>query len=943
MDDLADDDIGYLCDDPRCELGTGGLGLTSSQVRERVRDLQKKHAKSEPPGDSTEDEDTDEDEEVDEEADDSAEADETDDTGDSDDEGSDPDAIDPLGQGAPCPVCRAARPPREGKLLAVPNRGALRGAIAATTGLLGLSFWSLVQSDSTTDTNRCVDALHKACGDPAKSKATGYVYGRPIVATVIDARPFDGHVLRYGNQDSKVYEGKKWVEGAAKYGPDHGPPSAAARAAPYYIRELQEDLIWLGYFSINRGTPTPGKFDIYTLGAVLGFKQDLIEVYGIGISDKMQALPPGTLLPEQFNLPIWSQKRFIGPVRILLDWSSQLSASLSSLRTIVARFEKRLSPAKTTKVFRAGLASVAKLRGTLETVVEGWPHLAPLERVTESFFPFAPKAATKTVDELPPMPPGRTPACQNLDELVAHEVWSSREYNARATNRDAFKPKLRSILTTIESISEAIAEVRRWVDELTPLPAAASEWDAAAPTLEPVLARLEKLLPLVRHWTLDSPRQLNEWLAHIVDMGTVDQATAVYLKALRQGGRIGPHRRPAYQLAALTAKDDYPSVDAGARALREHCLGRKANAEGRSATTMPEIIALQFFGNESRMQFTSPIGNYTTFSDRGARVVKVGVDTNAHRKGSFDAVFHAGGDWFWSRGWGIGQVTERDGKKDGIVHRRGLPIMPANAETVQHHKAYVDYRESIPDAIESKVLPKYNGDDLKRDCSYGKLVDGDYYDCHTCLKRFFDAGLVGSGAYGQGGIFVPTKKGSAGGLKGATGFFVDFERYTPYARGKDGVEDPAARFEYETWFRTPVEAPSDDVAAALRLLNGKRDYETAAAAVAKARKVDQAVILAGLRKHIADRSQLPCSWLRVRIRYAGSGEQAFASLFKLLRVVGALQPPVPPPKPKPPKPPKKKKKGEDEAPPPPPPPEPEVPKDPIIQNIIEASELRRKS
>ncbi|MCY0995321.1 hypothetical protein OV203_49805 [Nannocystis sp. ILAH1] len=75
--------------------------------------------------------------------------------------------------------------------------------------------------------------------------------------------------------------------------------------------------------------------------------------------------------------------------------------------------------------------------------------------------------------------------------------------------------------------------------------------------------------------------------------GTVDQPTAVYLKTLRQGGRIGPQRRPAYQLASLTAKHDYPSVDAGAKAVREHCIGRKANQSGKSATTMPEIIALQ--------------------------------------------------------------------------------------------------------------------------------------------------------------------------------------------------------------------------------------------------------------------------------------------------------------------------------------------------------------
>ena len=40
--------------------------------------------------------------------------------------------------------------------------------------------------------------------------------------------------------------------------------------------------------------------------------------------------------------------------------------------------------------------------------------------------------------------------------------------------------------------------------------------------------------------------------------------------------------------------------------------------------------------------------------------------------------------------------------------------------------------------------------------------------------------------------------------------------------------------------------------------------------------------------HVDARSQFPCSWLQVRIQYAGSGEQACGSLMDLFKVVGAL-------------------------------------------------------
>jgi len=64
------------------------------------------------------------------------------------------------------------------------------------------------------------------------------------------------------------------------------------------------------------------------------------------------------------------------------------------------------------------------------------------------------------------------------------------------------------------------------------------------------------------------------------------------------------------------------------------------------------------------------------------------------------------------------------------------------------------------------------------------------------------------------------------------------------------------------------------------------DISKSSAAVGKELGLDAKQVVADVNVHLAARSELPCSWMRVRIRYAGSGEQAFESLQDLLNVVG---------------------------------------------------------
>jgi hypothetical protein len=897
--DITTEDLGFVCDEPKCELAGGPLGLTAAEIQARVLALR---TKPPPPAEEVADEDEAEEEGGDDE-------DETDDL-ESGDDPADPAAIDPLGEGAPCPLCRAARPPRQGKLLAIPNRGVYARVLGAATGLFGLRYWQLVESDSTTGTNRLLDAQRHALGDSTKSKATtSFVVGRKLItAVVLKELPFDGHLLRYGNRDADVFEtvvvpaakGKKarkkkgWARGDAKYGLDHTAPGPTARANPVYVRELQEDLIWLGYFSPSRGNPNPGKFDVFTLGAVLAFKQDLVEIYGVGVSPTRLPVQAGSVRAGEFQTAIASQAAFVSPVRIMLDWFKALQGAkkIKGVQRVAADLasgvKNKLAKAKTAKSFRQSLAQFEQRRATLAALAEGWPHLAALENVDKPFVPFAPKSASKSVSQLAAVPPGKQPKHADADALEGDAVWSLDEYNARDDNRAPFFADLRKALGALDKALEAIADARGRIDALTPQAEVAAEWSPSKSAAEATLTTLKKLLGLVRFWILDSPRQVEAWLAHIVELGTVDQPTAVYLKALREGGKIGPQRRPAYQLQAMTLKDDFGSADAGGKYLREECTGRSRNSPGGKSNTMPEIIALQFFGNESGLTFTHTVAPYNTRAeDKDTRVVKMGADTNSQRRGTFDPVFHKGGDWFVSRGWGVGQATDVDIKLDGVQLRRGLPILPPGAEAVQHPKPYVDREVSVADAMERKILVRYDRSQ-RRDCTFRNVRQGYYYDCHSCLKRFFDESLRGEGRYGKGGVFVPVGDAILGSPRKATGFFVDLERYTPFARGKDGVEDPEAAKRYQRFFNLDPGPVDPNVAEVLRRMDGATTIRAAAKKVAEAAGVDEDALVAGVDAHVEARSQLPCSWLQIRIRYAGTGEQAFSSLFDLLDVVGDL-------------------------------------------------------
>lgn len=913
------DDISFVCDDPTCELAMGAYGLTSTDIAARVQargSAKPDDPDAPPPGDPSAPEPADDEEPDDPQPDDVDPGDPPD--GPPDDAPVDPLGLDPTGEGAPCPLCAEASPPRAGKLLAVPIRGPYARALSAAAGWRGLLAWQLIQS-GTTGTGRLLQSL-AAIADGGKSpsaKGGVVVGGKVITVVVIRSLPFDGHLLRFRNRDPLVLfrapnpdpdpktdpkaepDEDPTVDGGGskrkkrkkkrgefeavspRYGIDQGPPGPSARENPIYIRELQEDLLYLGYFTRSRGSPPAGVFHSHLVGSVLAFKQDLVEIYGIDVGDTRQDVAAGSIEAGRFNTPIHYQKAFVAPNQIVASWGSALSGTGGVVAKLGA-LDRQLglvAKAKDAAAFAKALAPLETVLEQLEWWVEHWPHRAAFEDVTAPYLPFAPREPSVGVDALR-IPEGAAPKHASAAALNGDPIWSSKLWATRPRNASAHEARRAKIFVLLASLRKVGNDATGTSGKVMPPAGAELDWLGVSVRVSVLLARLDRLHDLTRFWILDVPRQIEAWLEHLIDLSTVDQPTAVYLKALREGGRIGPRNRPAYQL--FVDPPDLPSPDAGAVFIRKTCTDRPRNVDGKKAHTMPEALALQFIFNEGGGKFADRIAPYNTRPGDKRRLPLMGIDTNTPRAGTFDAVCHDGGSWYRCRGWGMGQATEADTVIDGIELKRGLPIMKPDATEIVHPRSFTEPTGSLVEAIDGKAIAKYNRTS-RVDCTFGKVDDGHYYDCQACLERFYTRGLVGTGRYGDGGVIVPRAKGTFGALTGATAFFLDLERYTSFARKGGAAEDPTAVDDYRDLFGRAVPPAPEHVAEVLR--RGP-DIKVSSKKVAEALGLDAKQVAADVEAHLAARSDLPCSWMRARIRYAGSGEQAVESLQDMLKVVG---------------------------------------------------------
>jgi peptidoglycan hydrolase-like protein with peptidoglycan-binding domain len=121
---------------------------------------------------------------------------------------------------------------------------------------------------------------------PGKSDAKS-----PIICKVLS--PYGSKKLQYGDSDwEKRWGGEKSGDAGpdkekAKDKPQKKKPAAKFPDGEAYVYELQLDLMRLGYLSNGRGffVSEVGRFQAITAGAVITFKWDLMELYGVKCCD----------------------------------------------------------------------------------------------------------------------------------------------------------------------------------------------------------------------------------------------------------------------------------------------------------------------------------------------------------------------------------------------------------------------------------------------------------------------------------------------------------------------------------------------------------------------------------------------------------------------------------------------------------------------------------
>jgi len=882
-----------VCTNPECELTLGAFGLTTEQILELANNGQTssntreastgsdpsegkeggRSAGGEPPPETTDDEDSGDatSQSLDEPEDDS---DDLGVDGDADDEsGETDDRAEPDTDEVPCPACTAAK--REGSLLLVPDLKHGLGGRVLATALGPLKYWLAVSAGELLKSSSARIVSFK----PESVDGDRYVSGAKVIrGVVLRALPFDGHVLAFGNQD--MFVGPKWSRASPQYGPKNEPPLASAKDEPTYIRELQKDLLLLGYLGKSRASSkdTPGHFDVHTLGAMLAFKQDLVEIYGIQTSPAPLPVIPQDLQPEVFSTAIHSQRAFLSPFKLLSSWKSPVLTHRKALENSLANVRAARRGGATSRLLSQIEHSVSAALESIRTL----PHRFVLENPAYPYAPFEPTTPRVELEDLAD-PPG-PPLHASVRELFADASLRPADLNSRSANRKAIQKWVQGLL---QSVDAALAVIERLRGEVATLVSKdGADLTSLRGRVDDLSVVSQKVLRLVRYTILSLSRHVQAWLDHVKSVGAVCQATAVYLKALSEGGRIGPQRRPAYRIA--TNVSDFASAEESAQFIRDRCREWGDNRKQARAVTVPEAIILQVLGNESGLTFTTSLSPYNlSKADAKTTFVRCGTDMNSPRRGTFDPVHSLAGEWLPCRGWGVGQDTESSSGRFGVRLVRGLPILDPGATAVTHPKPFAVKEESFDAVVKKKFLGNFLNRDDARDCSFQGAADGAYYDCHRCLRRFFDMGLVGQGEYGEGGAFVPRGKTVIGDSDHTLSHWLDLERLTPFARstGKAALTASEASVAWNDLFGWVLPPPDPQVEAFLRsgeTLGGGLDV------FARDRGLDVDRLRADVELHLELRRDLPCSWLYARLRYTGSGEQAWESLQTLLRVVGQL-------------------------------------------------------
>lgn len=724
----------------------------------------------------------------------------------------------------PCPACKRAG--REGLLVYLDDH--LRKAPPDMTTRAPVVFDAMVSVwkrafELLTVTGQTADY------QPAKAG--------PATAHRLNVRPYDGHVLRFGNSDV-----------TRQYGDSE--PGVATKSM--HVRQLKRDLLYLAYYgnrerNVARLYGGPHVFEATLVGAILAFKFDISFFYGVPTTtDPSQSTVSDAELRqttlESFSKPIYFDPKLpdnpIKPIATTLIYP--LADRLSALAPAHASYDSGIALFKQSKAAELPVKKAAALRAKALKALRKGMGLLPEEAPALDLASIKASKAERKV--------------RSLAEVLAHPQFAQIP---RA------EPKLDPWVDFGQDLALVLAcdpapEAIR-VAELDQILVEVAGDDKLKKQFEAPIARYKRYADAIAAATPEQLEDLRKIVGGLPETFTpyrealhryavIDHATAFYILAMLSEVPIGsgsgkltrqPGRKLVYHFPP-TIENEPEDLDAYADLVIEAC-------KDKGTFVMPPFMMLERQKNESGYRATEAVGDLATSPDEKARRVPInGIDwSNWGRHGgsvtkyAYSELFtnsvgrvqaqHPGyfGPIVHSRGVGGGQVTlatvmkgvtptGRANEVDGYEWVAGIPVpQGGKMPTPGNWTGATNSCKRAAKLFDSKFKPDQPGGASCRHCTYDKVPGGTRYECAKCLDRL---------------QLGPDQK--------------------PLLAANQGDNSYHCTADASRWPELFGEPLADD-------------SETG-------------------------RTEYPCSWLRAVMRYAGEGERADSRMFKTAREIVAV-------------------------------------------------------
>jgi hypothetical protein len=541
-------------------------------------------------------------------------------------------------------------------------------------------------------------------GSPTPAEAVG---------VVIDTVPYGGHALRLGDDDA-----------AHRFaGADH--PDDTGR----HIAELKHDLMLLGYYISPRfravERASPGAFHMHLLGAVVAFKYDLLDVYGVGA--EVSPTPPadsGSLTVQtvgaiQYDRSIQSPYHpHFAPLSRGIIGQRTRQGLMAKLQAVKDRWDSRQGWKTTTDAARSRHSGEqpyiqpAVPTARLRELVDDRPGQArDLSDVLRALIETEGLAPVGGEPDLPDV--GQPLDARGLEPIAQLEPTLAEALalcDAVCTEIDAWDQGGEGRAQTLRGEVERLRGEARPPRSLRDYEARLSSWETYRDGWRQVRLKVRMLVGRTRAYVLQHISSFIAYRNALIHSGTVDIATAVYIKhmLLHRTLPSGSGERGVFVCPTNSEIEDLPPGQTIEQLVEARCA----------------LHDVPFPIMRESVQHESGASQATTIS--GLMVPTYGVDwNNEGLRLVFDEVLTRAEQWRWSCGWGATQFTTFSGEAGGFDHRRGIPVTQSPEPPVP------PYIRSIVENVDigvRKMREKFDQIRDRRECTFTQR-----FDCVRCL------------------------------------------------------------------------------------------------------------------------------------------------------------------------------------------------------------------